>query len=83
MKTSVLVPIFKEKRDIRNCNAYREAKLLEHAMKIVENVLARRIRKLVNVDAKQLGFMPRREITNALFAEKITLYREKYKDNVV
>ena len=38
-KTSVLVPIFKEKGDVRNCNTYRGVKLLEHAMKIVEIVL--------------------------------------------
>ena len=32
---SLLVSIFKEKRDVRNCNTYRRIKLLEHAMKIV------------------------------------------------
>ena len=42
-QTSVLVPIFKEKGDVKNCNTYRGAKLLEHAMKIVERVLKRRI----------------------------------------
>ena len=31
----VLVPMFKGK-DIRNCNAYRGVKLLEHAGKIAE-----------------------------------------------
>ena len=34
-QTSVLVLIFKEKGDVRNCNTYREVKLLEHATKIV------------------------------------------------
>ena len=42
-QTSVLVPIFKRKRDVRNCNTYRGIKLLEHTMKIVEKVLERRI----------------------------------------
>ena len=64
-QTSVLVPIFK--RDVRNCNTYREVKLLEHAIKIVERVLERRIRELVNIDSMQLGFMPERETTDALF----------------
>ena len=42
-QTSVLVPIFKGKGDVRNYSTYREVKLLEHAMKIVERVLERRI----------------------------------------
>ena len=36
---SVEFPIFKEKCDIINCGMYGGAKLLEHAMKIVERVL--------------------------------------------
>ena len=36
---SVLVPIFKGKGDVRNCNTYRGVKLLEHTMKIVKRVL--------------------------------------------
>ena len=34
-KTSVVVSIFKGKGDVMDCGAYREVKLLEHAMKIV------------------------------------------------
>ena len=44
-QTSVLVPIFKG--DVRNCNTYRGVKLLEHATKIIERVLEKRIRELV------------------------------------
>ena len=64
-QTSVLVPIFKGKGDVRNCNTYRGVKLLEHAMKIVERVLERRIRELVNIDSMQFGFMPGRRTTDA------------------
>ena len=46
-KTSVIVPIFTGKGDVTSCGSYREVKLLEHAMKIVERVLERRIRTLV------------------------------------
>ena len=42
-QTSVLVPIFKGKGDVRSCNTYRGVKLLEHALKIIERVLERRI----------------------------------------
>ena len=37
--------------------AYRGDKLLEHAMKIVEKVLERRLRHMVKVDEMQFGFM--------------------------
>ena len=63
----MLVPIFKENGDVRNCNTYRGVKLLEHAMKMVEKVLETRIRKLVNIDSMQFGFMPGRGTTDALF----------------
>ena len=62
-----MVPIFKGEEDIRNCNTYRGVKLLEHTMKIVERVLERRIRELVNTDSMQFGVMPERGTTDALF----------------
>ena len=36
---------------MKSCGAYRGVKLLEHAMKIVERVLEKRIRNLVEVDS--------------------------------
>ena len=47
-QTNVLVPSFKKKGNVRNCNLYSEVKLLEHAMKIVE-----RIQESANDDATQ------------------------------
>ena len=52
-KTSVIISIFKGKGDVMDCGAYRGAKLLEHAMKIVERLLEKRIRELVKVDDMQ------------------------------
>ena len=69
-QTSVLVPIFNGKGDERNCNTYRGVKLSKHARKIVERVLERRIRELVNIDSMQFGFMPGRGITDALFVTR-------------
>ena len=40
---SVVIPIFKWKGDAMNCMAYRGVKLLEHAIKIVEKGLERRL----------------------------------------
>ena len=37
-------------------------------MKIVERVLYRRIRELVNIDSMQFSFMPGRGMRDALFA---------------
>ena len=66
-KTSVVVPIFKGKEDVMDSGAYREVKLPEHAMKIVERVLENRIRGLVTIDDMQFGFMPGKGTTHALF----------------
>ena len=66
-KASVLVPIYKGK-DVTNCRAYSGMKLLEHGIKIIERVLEKRIRALVEVDDLQFGFMPGREMTDALFS---------------
>ena len=59
-QTSVLVPIFKGKRDVGSSNTYRGVKLLEHVMKIVERVLKKRTQELVNIDSMQFSFMPGR-----------------------
>ena len=45
-----MIPIFKGKGDAMNCGAYRGVKLLDHGMKIVEQVLEKKIRLLVNLD---------------------------------
>ena len=66
-QTSVLVPIFKEKGDVRSCNTYRAVKVFEHAMNIVERVLEKKIRELVNIDSIQFGFMHGRGTPDALF----------------
>ena len=66
-KTSVVVPIFKRKGGVMKFGAYREVKLLEHAMKVVERVLENRIRGLVTIDDMQFGFMSGKDTTHALF----------------
>ena len=76
-QTTVLVPIFKGKGEVRNCSTYR-VKLLEHAMKIVERVLERRIRESVNIDSMQFGFMPGKGTTDALFV--VRRMQEEYRN---
>ena len=60
-----------------NCMAYRGVKLLEHAMKIVEKVLERRLQRMVKVDEMQFGFMPDKGTIDAVFILKL---QEEYLD---
>ena len=69
-KSSVTVPIFKGKSDVMSCGSYRGVKLLEHAMKIVERVLERQIRTLINLNKLQFGFMSGKGIVDAIFIVK-------------
>ena len=68
-KINVMVPIYMRK-DVMNFGAYRGVKLLKHGMKIIERVLEKRIRALVEMDDLQFGFMPGRRTTNALIIVK-------------
>ena len=81
-RESVLVPIYKEKGDVQECQNYRGIKLLSHTMKIWERIVDKRLRGEVEVAEEQFGFMPGRGTTNTIFilrqmAEK---YREKGRD---
>ena len=65
--TSVAIPIFKGKGDIMSCGLYIGIKLLEHAMKINEKVLEKRLRKIVSIDDMQFSFMSGKGTINAVF----------------
>jgi hypothetical protein len=75
-RQSVLVPLYKGKGDVRDCGAYRGVKLLEHAMKVVERVLLRRLREVVEIDEMQCGFMPGKGTVDALFMAR--MLQERY-----
>ena len=76
-QTSVLVLIFKGMGEVKNCNTYREVKMLEHAMKIAERVLER-IRELVNIDLMPFGFILGRRTTDTLLV--VRRMQEEYRD---
>ncbi|KAG5631295.1 hypothetical protein H5410_003012 [Solanum commersonii] len=46
---STMVPLYKNKGDIQNCNNYRGIKLLSHTMKIWERVVEMRVRRGVPI----------------------------------
>ena len=66
-RTSVIVSIFKGKGDVMSCGSYKGVKLLEHAMKIVERVLEKRILTLVNLNEMQFRFVPGKGTVDAIF----------------
>ena len=66
-KTSVIVRIFKGKADAISCEAYRGVKLLEHTMKIVERIIERRIRTLINLNKMPFEFIPGKGTVDAIF----------------
>ena len=59
--------VVKGKGDVMSCRSYRGVKLLEHAMKIVERVLERRIQTLGNLNEMQFGFMPGKGTVDAIY----------------
>ena len=75
-RKSDLVPIFKVKGDVISCGIYRGIKLLEYGMKVIERIFERRLRKVVKLDEMQMGFMPGRGTTDAIFIMSQLL--EKY-----
>ena len=47
--------------------SYREIKLLEHAMKVVERIFEYRIQQQINIDDIQFGFMKGKGTIDAIF----------------
>ena len=64
---STIINCFKGKGNATICGNYRGLKLLEHAMKVLERIIETIIRKQVDIDSMQFGFMPGRSTTDAIF----------------
>ena len=77
----MIVPIFQEKGDVMSCGSCRKVNFLEHAMKIVEKLLERQIRTLVNFNEMRFGFMPGKETVDAIFIVKRMHEEYQKKDN--
>jgi len=59
------------------CRSYREIKLLEHAMKMVERIFEHRIRQQIDVDDMQFGFMKGKGTTSTIFI--VVQMQEKFR----
>ena len=77
-RRSVLIPIYKNKGDANRCGNYRGIKLMSHTMKIWERIIEARLRDRVEISKQQYGFMPGKEITDAMFALRMLM--EKYRE---
>jgi len=62
-RTSAIIPLYKNKDDIQDCNNYRGIKLLSHTMKLWERVIEGMLRKNILISENQFGFMPGRSTT--------------------
>ena len=81
-KKSKLIPIFKNKGDILECNNYRGIKLTSHFTTLWERIIEARLREIVDIRENQFGFRPGMSTQEPVFAlrqlqEKC---REKNKD---
>jgi len=64
---SEIVTIYKNKGDPLECGNFRGIKLLEHAMKVLEKIIEKRLRMLIDIDKMQFGFSPGRGTADAVF----------------
>ena len=81
-RKSILIPIYKNKKDIQNCEYYRGIKLLSHTIKLWERVKENWIRVETLVPNNQFGFMPGRSTMEAIYLLRRLMerYRKKKKD---
>ena len=78
-RSSVVVPIYKNKGDAQDCGNYRGIKLLSHTIKLWERVIEQRLRKIVQVRENQFGFMPGRSTIEAIHILRRLM--EKYREH--
>jgi len=81
-RSSVVIPLYKNKGDIQDCNNFRGIKLLNHTMKLWERVIERRWRNDISIFDNQFGFMPGRSTIEVIYLLRrlMGLYRNKEVD---
>ena len=77
-KISRLVPIYKGKGSILECNNYRGIKLMSHTMKLAERLIEARLWHITEIANNQYGFRPGKSTTEPIFILK--MMREKYRE---
>ena len=81
-RTSTVIPLYRDKGDIQDCNNYQGIKLLSHTMKLWERVIEGKLRKGISILENQFSFMPGRSPIEAihLIRRLIEVYRDRKKD---
>ena len=77
-KRSMVVPLYKGKRNVLECGNYCTIKLLEHGMKVVECVCEKRLSKMVEI-REQYGFVAGKGTIDLIFI--LRQLQEKYLEN--
>ena len=72
-KLSYLIPIYKGKGDVKQWGSHRSTKLLEHGMKVVEIMFEKRLKRVVNINEIQMGFMPGKSTAEAIFSVRTVM----------
>ena len=70
-RKSRMVPIYKGKGDILECNNYRGITLMCHSMKLWERLMAARLRQITSIDNTQYGCRPGKSTTEPIFILRI------------
>jgi hypothetical protein len=81
-RRSILVPIFKNKEDVKSCTNYQGIKLMSHTIKLWERIIEHHLRGVTNVTENQFGFMPGRSTMKTIFLirQLMERCREQKKD---
>ena len=74
-----MVPIYKNKGDVQNCENYRGIKLMNHTMKLLERLIEQRLKKETNVSENQFGFMRGRSTMEPIYLLRRLM--ERYRDH--
>ena len=67
-RKSRMVPIFKGKCDVLECNNYIGIKLMIHTMKLWERMIEARLKEINKIAGNQIGFRPGKSTTEPIFA---------------
>ena len=77
-RKSRMVPIFKGKGDVLECNNYRGIKLMSHTMKLWERIIEARLSEITKIADNHFGFGPGKSTTEPIFA--LRMLQEKYRE---
>jgi len=76
-RISTLIPIYKNKEDIKNFTNYHEIKFMSHALKLWKRVIEHTLRYKTTILENQFGFMAGQSAIEVIFLLRHLM--EKYR----